>query len=177
MTGGLGALARGYRLGQVPFPALHRDTVAAALDAAWRRLLDDPRASPEDELETILTTRLHQILGELKASEEGRRLGFTRQWFETVVRDGSVVSFDGGHHEKKPDLVFRLAHGALPSHDVPEEEFGLVVECKPIAFAVRRALRRASATALVSLTFNQPIIAGCTLRSSAPWCPFPANYR
>jgi len=110
-------------------PASHLRIVVGALEEAWRRLHALPgvalSALDEDQTTTLLEQQLHGLLG----SEDVA--GFSPEFFH-VTRDSKVVSFDGNHPDKMPDLSFLLMRTkpGIPS------DYALHVECKPVNAAI-----------------------------------------
>ncbi|HET8798150.1 MAG TPA: hypothetical protein VFO89_10710, partial [Thermoanaerobaculia bacterium] len=126
-----GFLAAGPIVGRLPYPMMPpgaQRVVRAALRHVWAGL--DARAeqrlssATEPEITTILQSALNQLLDD----ESEPVPGFSSSYFETVERGAEMVSYDGKHIEKRPDLRFRL-QGRIPAvHD--RTHYGLFAECK-----------------------------------------------
>lgn len=135
----IGALAQGIATRGVILPfddysdAVKR-VICNALRAAWTMLCDEV-ARDRNDVNTLdedsITVLYKEILNRIRTSRPPSVPGFTQLTFETVVRDATVVSFDGKSVEKKPDLVFRTV-STLPGEPCHEYR-GIFVECKIVS--------------------------------------------
>ncbi len=80
--------------------------------------------------EDDLTTALRAIV-ENDLRQTGSIKGFSRRTFETVHRQGQIVSFDLTR-QPIPDLCFKLRSDEEEPRRVLSEHDGLFVECKPV---------------------------------------------
>lgn len=106
----------------LPFPALEERLlrfIATGFTRSWEYLLNeyDNRllANEEPIITTLMCTRLNALI-----REDPR----WRQLVQKVTRGEETVTYDGGSHEKRPDLSLCLTNG--------HPNFPLVVECKVI---------------------------------------------
>jgi hypothetical protein len=104
--------------------------VESALRVSWDKLLKSPPAgflistAPED----VVTHELLKILhGEV--FDSGEVDGFTRDYFETPVREAKVENFDGTKRDLMPDL--RIGLIGRPKARIPWQDY-LFIECKPV---------------------------------------------
>jgi hypothetical protein len=104
--------------------------VEEALRASWDKLRKNPPAgflvgtAPED----VVTHELLKILhGEV--FDSGEVDGFTRDYFETPVREAKVENFDGTKRDLMPDL--RIGLIGRPKARIPWQDY-LFIECKPV---------------------------------------------
>lgn len=106
-----------------------KKVILNSLSAAWHRLLDEEPLLAAESAETDVTACLQQFLEELR-HEPGQPAGFG-SLFETVVREGSEVNYDGTRLEKKPDLAIRLRN-RYPGW-IPSLHRATFVECKIVS--------------------------------------------
>lgn len=102
-------------------PEIYR-VVLLAFSLAWQRFLESDPGPVAEFSEPELTTDLQALLDEIRREEPPPVKGFSPEVFESVARDASVVSRDGKHLEKRPDLTMRLLGNAL--------DHAIFVECK-----------------------------------------------
>ncbi|MSP00880.1 MAG: hypothetical protein EXR07_07510 [Acetobacteraceae bacterium] len=130
-SGQVEALTKGVRL---PLPAIepeHLDVILETLQAAFHDVAADHkvtlRSGDEAEINALMDARLNALLIQ-SDPEDGRYEAslamLWRQIANAVARGKEMVSFDGTHIEKRPDLNIFLSfrHPSFP----------LVVECKLI---------------------------------------------
>ena len=104
--------------------------VEDALRMSWDKLRKNPPAgfligtAPEDVVTHELLKTLH---GEI--FDSGEVDGFTRDYFETPVREAKVENFDGTKRDLMPDL--RIGLIGRPKARVPWQDY-LFIECKPV---------------------------------------------
>lgn len=135
----IGALAQGIatRNAILPFDDYSegvKRVICNALRVAWAMLCDEVAREAKDVNtldEDSITVLYKEILNRIRTSSPPPVPGFTHLAFETVVRDATVVTFDGKSVEKKPDLVFRTVSTSpgQPCH----EYRGIFVECKIVS--------------------------------------------
>lgn len=105
--------------------------ICLAVDLAWRRLclqVKGQNVDLADLSEPEVTTVLRRVLNDLRDEEDGFKIGFSSELFETVVVDGSEISFDGEHLDKKPDLAFRVR--GTRAGTVSPQDSAVFAECK-----------------------------------------------
>ena len=129
-----GIAARGTVLPFDDYSDAVKLVICNALRTAWTMLCAEAVEDKKDVNtldEDSITVLYKEILNRIRTSNPPLVPGFTHLTFETVVRDATVVSFDGKHVEKKPDLVFRTlsTSPAEPCH----EYRGIFVECKIVS--------------------------------------------
>ena len=101
-----------------------------AICAAWKVLRVQPPAGFDlaNATENVITHHLHETLQD-KVWNRTIVDGFDAEVFSSVARGPEVRSFDGGHLDKRPDMVVRLV-------DIPERvrpsQYGIFIECKPV---------------------------------------------
>jgi hypothetical protein len=120
-------LIRGLDLPLIALEPEHLEVMAEVIGGAWQDLLG-PQAETlakgtEPEISALLATRLNALLDEHP---------LWQQLVRSVSRGSEIISFDGSHLEKRPDLSIHLS-GRNPS-------FPLIVECKIIDAASRRGV-------------------------------------
>ena len=112
-------ITRGQRLPLDPIMDVHLDVIIETVSRVWRRLLDEQcptvTAGNEAELNALMESRLNNLWDTDP---------LWSQLVTTVVRGKELLSFDGTHLEKRPDLSIYLT-GKHPS-------FPIVIECKII---------------------------------------------
>ncbi len=110
------------------FPIATRRVVVKAFKAAWSEL----RESAGDELATCeenrITANLEYCLNRIR-EDRGHPSGFRASLFQPVDRGSEVISYDGRHVSKKPDLVIRRFSLRTTSIPFPAYQ-ALFVECK-----------------------------------------------
>jgi hypothetical protein len=101
-----------------------------AVCAAWSMLRAQPPAGCDlkKAAERVLTHHLHETLQD-KVWNRTIVDGFDAEVFSSVTRGPEVRSFDGGHPDKRPDMVVQLV-------DIPERvrpsQYGIFIECKKV---------------------------------------------
>jgi hypothetical protein len=117
-------LTRGYVL---PWEAIrdeHMEVIAACLNQEWSELVRthaDRLPTDEVELSSLMCSRLNNLDDPL-----------WRTLVSSVVRDHSVMSFDGSHLEKSPDLSIHLTRR--------NPNLRLEVECKLIDYPTQKTV-------------------------------------
>ena len=104
--------------------------VERALRAAWRILRD--RCVSGFDLLTAVENRITRELQEVLCDQvfnKGLVAGFDRELFAKPTRDSKVVSYDGRHPDKMPDLLLDLVN--RPPVAKPSQDW-LFIECKPL---------------------------------------------
>ena len=136
----IGALAQGVAshrtLPYADYSNPIKRVICDALRIGWSHLCSEARRDGKnvDALdEDAITILYKEILNKMRATSPAPVPGFSPLAFETVVRDATVVSFDGAHVEKKPDLVFRTI--PLSPAEPCSEYRGLFVESKIVSSA------------------------------------------
>lgn len=118
-------LTRGLSLPLEPIPPAILEEIATILQREWSCLVheyaDFMSAGDEIAVNSLLASRLNSLDDP-----------FWRMMVSSVVRDHSVVSFDGSHLEKKPDLSLHLTRR--------HPAFRLEVECKLIDSTKRKSV-------------------------------------
>jgi hypothetical protein len=94
-------------------------------------LLRERRFPFATALEDEITAALRAII-ENDLRQSGSVAGFNRREYETVVRQGQVVNFDGTRLSKTPDLCFKLRDNESEPRPVLSEHDALFIECKPV---------------------------------------------
>jgi hypothetical protein len=120
-------LIRGLDLPLVALASEHLEVMAEVIGDAWQDLLatqaETLAKGTEPEVSALLATRLNALLDEHP---------LWQQLVRSVSRGSELISFDGSHLEKRPDLSIHLS-GRNPS-------FPLIVECKIIDAASQRGV-------------------------------------
>lgn len=81
--------------------------------------------------EDQVTAALRSII-ENNLRQTGEVPGFSKRTYETVIRQGQWVNYDGTRPTKTPDLFFRLRNDECEPRPVLSEFDGLFIEAKPI---------------------------------------------
>jgi len=118
---------------ELPHPSVDERTVLL-VHAVIGRALDLLRMEPPDGFdlvsarEDVVTVHLQWVI-ENRLRKTGEVAGFDQRSFGRLWREPKVVSYDGQHLDKMPDLIFHLQRDSLA---VLSTEDGLFVECKPV---------------------------------------------
>ena len=120
-------LTRGLDLPLIAIDKEHLEVIAEVIGEAWQYLLQQQPQTlangSEPEISALLATRLNGLLDQHV---------LWRQLVRSVTRGSEMISFNGAHLEKRPDLSIHLS-GRNPS-------FPLVVECKIVDAPSRRGV-------------------------------------
>src|SRR4051812_33643721 len=103
-------MARVALLRQLPHPPLSplvRRAIELAIVEAWDRLSPDLAKGRLGATEVSINTRLVSLLNQMR-DHPSPGSAFTASVFQTVVRGGELVSYNGRKLEKRPDMAFRL---------------------------------------------------------------------
>ncbi len=118
-------LTRGQSLPLDPIPPAILEEIADVLAREWQELVREYAhiltASDEKEVNSLLAIRLNNL-------EDPA----WRTLVSSVVRDHSVISYDGEHLDKKPDISLHLTRR--------HPAFRLEVECKLIDHTKRKSV-------------------------------------
>jgi len=110
-------LVRGLHLPLVALDKEHLAVIAEVIGEAWQYLVEHQSQTlangTEAEISTLLVTRLNGLLDEH---------ALWQQLVRSVSRGPEILSFNGAHLEKRPDLAIHLS--------CRNPSFPLVVECK-----------------------------------------------
>ncbi len=110
------------------FPASTRRVVVKAFKAAWSELRDCAGEELATCVEDRITADLEYCLNRIREDRK-HPSGFRATLFQAVNRGTEVVSYDGRHVKKMPDLVVRLCSRRTTSIPFPAYR-ALFVECK-----------------------------------------------
>jgi hypothetical protein len=119
-----------FALPHPPIPFRIILLINQVLDRAWELLGEFPPVGFDFKTadEDLITAKLCEII-ENRLRKNGEVPGFDAKLFGKVSRDSKVISHDGAHLDKMPDIHFDLKREDLPvlgSYD------GIFVECKPV---------------------------------------------
>ncbi len=110
------------------FPVSTQRVVVKAFKAAWSELRDRAGEELTTCEEDRITAGLEYCLNRIREDRE-HPSGFRATLFQSVNRGAEVVSYDGRHVKKMPDLVVRLCSRRTTSIPFPAYR-AMFVECK-----------------------------------------------
>lgn len=114
----IAALTSGIYLPLAPLNDKHMFVITDCLTNVWKKLVDSSEINlqeqDEDEITTLIQSHLNNLLDPL-----------WKMLVLAVTRDSSMMSFDGSHLKKQPDLSLLLTPPRQPT-------FPLIIECKLI---------------------------------------------
>lgn len=115
-----------------PIPLAMFLIVEDALRVSWERLKTrvSPRIDIRSAKEDDVTHDLYEVLFD-EVFDTGAVDGFDEEHFSVVTRETKLRNYNGGHLDKMPDLMIRVA-GRTSSDFHYRSQDWLFIECKPV---------------------------------------------
>lgn len=115
-----------------PIESRYFVAVENAIRKAWAQMRSAPSGQKvcEKGIENEVTILLEEELETLRVDQTRNKGSFSESVFCIPIRGGELISYDGKHLTKSPDLVFRLKNRRPGLPDSLSRHDAIFVECK-----------------------------------------------